>query len=54
LGWCGIGGGADEALDGAAGAGLDEPGDGERSEHDGQLGVDGLALMVFGLGESRR
>jgi hypothetical protein len=54
LGWCGIGGRADEALDGAAGAGLDEPGDGERSEDDGQVGVDGLALVVFGLGGSRR
>jgi hypothetical protein len=55
-GWDGAAsaGGADEALDGAAGAGLDEPGDGERSEHDGQVGVDGLALVVLGLGESRR
>ena len=35
-------GGADRALDGAAGAVLDEPGDGERGKHDGQVGVDGL------------
>jgi len=39
-------GGADEFLDGPAGAGLDEPGDGEGCEHDGQVGVDGLALAV--------
>jgi hypothetical protein len=39
-------GGADEFLDGPAGAGLDEAGDGEGGEHDGQVGVDGLALAV--------
>ena len=39
-------GGAGEPLDGPAGAGLDEPGDGEGGEHDGQVGVDGLTFVV--------
>ena len=39
-------GGTDEPLDGPAGAGLDEPGDRERGEHDAQVGVDGLAFAV--------
>lgn len=33
-------------LTGPAGAVLDEPGDGERGEHDGQVGVDGFAFAV--------
>jgi hypothetical protein len=39
-------GGADEALGGPAGAVLDEPGDGERREHDGQAGAGALARVV--------
>src|ERR1700722_364907 len=37
---------ADEPLDRPAGALLDEPGDGQGGEHDGEVGLDGVALAV--------
>src|ERR1700733_8977492 len=39
-------GGLDELPDRPAGLRLDPPADGERCEHDRQVGVDGLALAV--------
>ena len=39
-------GGANEFLDRPAGAVLDEPGDGQRGEHDGEVGFDGVAFVV--------
>jgi hypothetical protein len=38
--------GADELLDRPAGAVFDPPADRERSEHDREVGLDGLALVV--------
>jgi len=39
-------GGADELLDGPAVAVLDEPGDGQGGEDDGQVGLDGVPLAA--------
>src|ERR1700729_3369532 len=39
-------GGADELLEGPAGAALDEPGDGQGGEDDRQVGLDGIPLAV--------
>ena len=39
-------GGADELLDGPAGAALDEPGDGQGGEDDREVGLDGVPLAV--------
>lgn len=39
-------GGADEPFDGPPGGGLDTAGHGQRGEHDGQVGLDGLTLVV--------
>jgi hypothetical protein len=39
-------GGADELPDGPAGAVLDEPGDGQGGEDDGQVGLDGVSRSV--------
>ena len=44
-------GGADDFLDGPAGAVLDGPGDGQGGEHDGQVGLDGVALAAHSVNQ---
>lgn len=47
--------GMHEPRDGPAGALLDEPGEGERGEHDAQVGLGGVALPhVIGNGTRSR
>jgi hypothetical protein len=47
-------GGADEFLDGPAGAVLDEPGDSQGREDDREAGLDRVALAVVDGGRARR